>query len=72
MLNHKTILKVNRQASNPLVAQAVFYDMDDQTGFILNKLQGKFECLCPFCQGFTRVLTGNHFIQQFPQNVKRP
>ena len=63
MLNQQTIFKVNRQAANPLVIQAVFYDMDDQTGFILDKKLHKFECLCPFCCGFSTVLTQNHFIQ---------
>jgi hypothetical protein len=71
MFNQPTIIRVNRQASNPLVVQAIFYDNQEQSGFILDKLAGKFECLCPFCSGFTSQITGNHFIQQKLPNVKR-
>ena len=72
MLNHETIKKVNSQARNPLVIQALFYDLDEQTGFILDKKLHKFECVCAFCLGFTPTLTTSHFIQQVNFYAKRP
>ena len=67
MLNHQTIIKVNRQSANPLVIQAVFYDLDEQTGFILNKKLHKFECICKFCLGYADRIEADHFIQAFPK-----
>ncbi len=72
MLNHRTIKRVNSQTQNPLVIQAIFYDLDEQTGFVLDKKIGKFECLCPFCLGFTLQMTNSHFIQQPNFNAQRP
>lgn len=72
MLNYQAIKKINRQAANPLVVQALFYDTDDQSGFLLDKKLDRFECLCPFCIGFTNILTESHFVKNVKNIPKRP
>lgn len=62
MLNPQSIIEINRKISRPLVVQAMFYDLDDNSGFIFSKKLDVFECLCPYCIGFTRKLTTSHFV----------
>ncbi len=72
MLNPQTIIRINKKMQNPLVLQAFFYDLDNQSGFMFNKQLNQFECNCKFCLGFTTTLEADHFVNLNAQKTPRP